>query len=65
MKLECDKLFRVEGHEIDDGTNEVLIEHISLIVHAPNIEKACQYARNQFVMGTILTITKCEQLKCG
>lgn len=37
MNIERNHRFRVEGHEIDKG-NEILIEHIALLIDAPTIE---------------------------
>lgn len=61
MNIERNHRFRVEGHEIDKG-NEILIEHIALLIDAPTIEQACRYARNYFGMGVTFVVTKCEQI---
>ena len=51
MIIERNKLYRVEGHELDDEVGDILIEHMQFLIHAPNIEKACQMARTYFGMG--------------
>lgn len=61
MNIERNHRFRVEGHEIDKG-NEIVIEHITLLIDAPTIEQACRCARNYFSMGTTFVVTKCEQI---
>lgn len=67
MIIERDKLYRVEGYEPEDGNSAtVRIEHISLLVSAPNIPKACEYITNSyFGMGTTFIPTKCELVQCG
>lgn len=66
MIIERDKLYRVEGYEPENEKSaSIRIEHISLLVSAPNIPRACEYTNNYFGMGTTFIPTKCELVKCG
>ena len=63
MKLSRDKLFEVEGQEIDpDCGNKITIKHISFLIWAPDIITACKIAEDYFGMGIQLIVTKCEQV---
>ena len=59
MIIERDKLYRVEGYEMDEG-NSILIENVRLLVNAPSIEQACQTAREYFGLSLNSIVTKCE-----
>lgn len=63
MTLSRDKLFEVEGQEIDpDFDNKITIKHIKFLIWAPDIITACKIAEDYFGMGIRIVVTKCKQV---